>query len=71
MKVTYDPQADAMYFELRPGKVGRTQEAIAGLYLDFDEQGELRGIELLYVSKRAPKVVKGQLEIQLPIAAEA
>ena len=69
MKITYDPQADALYFELRPVKVGNTREVGEGVYLDFDEEGELRGIEILYVSLRAPGVTKGHLDIQLPIAA--
>ena len=70
MKITFDPRADAMYFELRPVKVASTREVGEGIYLDFDEEGELRGIEMLYVSLRAPDVAKGHLEIRLPITAE-
>lgn len=70
MKITFDPQADALYFELRPVKVGSTREVGEGIYLDFDEGGELRGIEMLYVSLRAPEVVKGHVDIRMPITAE-
>lgn len=69
MKITFDPEADALYFELHPAKVAQTKEVGEGIYLDFDEEGDLRGIEVLYASARAPEVAKGHLDIQLPIAA--
>ena len=68
MKITFDPQADALYLQLRPAKVGSTKEVGEGIYPDFDEEGELRGVEILYVKLRAPEVAKGHLDIELPIA---
>jgi uncharacterized protein YuzE len=57
MRVTYDPTADAMYLYLTdrsPGspEVARTQEIADGLTLDFDQTGNVIGIEVLAVSDR-------------------
>jgi uncharacterized protein YuzE len=65
MKISYDPEADALYIELHPAKVAQTKEIIGGVYLDIDGQGEPRGIEILYASTRAPEIAKGHLDIQL------
>ena len=70
MKITYDPQADALYFELRPREVAITKEVASGVYLDFDTEGEVRGVELLYVSHRAPEVARGHIDLHLPIPTE-
>lgn len=69
MKITFDPQADAIYIELHAGKVHLTKEVGEGIFLDYDEKSELRGIEILYAGQRAPGVVKGQLDIRIPTHA--
>ena len=53
MKITYDPQVDALYVELRPaGPDGvETQEAAEGIHLDFGADGKLVGIEILDASE--------------------
>ena len=52
MKITYDADVDAMYIELRSaGEEGvETQEAAAGIHLDFGADGKLVGIEILDAS---------------------
>ena len=52
MKITYDPEVDAMYIELRPvGPEGvETREAAEGIHLDFAPDGRLAGIEILDAS---------------------
>jgi len=52
MKIEYDQQADAMYIRLRAGKVFESEEVRPGVVLDFDDQGQVLGIEMLDVSKR-------------------
>ncbi|CAM8655089.1 COG5428 Uncharacterized conserved small protein [Oxalobacteraceae bacterium] len=52
MKIEYDQQADAMYIRLRAGKVIESEEVRPGVVLDFDDQGQVLGIEMLDVSKR-------------------
>jgi len=53
MKITYDKQADAMYIMLNERDVAYSEENPAGIVVDFDDNGDMVGIELLEVSKRA------------------
>lgn len=52
MKVTYDPEADAMYIYLTPKKkrVTRTEEMDSGWIADYEGK-ELVGVEILDASK--------------------
>jgi uncharacterized protein YuzE len=52
MKITYDPEVDAMYIELRaPGSEGvETKVADEGIHLDYGADGKLVGIEILDAS---------------------
>ena len=52
MKIEYDQQADAMYIRLRAGDVAESEEVRPGVVLDFDDQGQVLGIEMLDVSQR-------------------
>ena len=53
MKIEFEPQADMAYIELIEGDVERSKQIEPGIIADFDEQGHLLGIEILYVSKRS------------------
>jgi len=53
LKIEYDPIADAMYVHLTDGEVDRTEEIKPGILLDYDTSGNVLGIEVLYMSKRA------------------
>jgi uncharacterized protein YuzE len=53
MKIEFDPQADTAYIEFIEGVVERSKQIEPGIIADFDEQGHLMGIEILYVSKRS------------------
>ncbi len=57
MRTSYDPEADAMFVWFGPEgvKSAETEEVAPGVMLDFDESGEVIGIEILYVSQRATK----------------
>lgn len=50
MYLEYDPEADALYFELQPGDVDSTREIASHLFVDVDKQGVPLGIEILNVS---------------------
>ena len=55
MKVTYDPDADAMYIRLTNEKFKKTKVIDDNTILDLDENGKVIGIELLFVSEHLPK----------------
>ncbi|MEX2017506.1 MAG: DUF2283 domain-containing protein [Candidatus Pacearchaeota archaeon] len=55
MKVTYDPDADAIYIRLTNEKFNKTNIIDDNTILDLDQNGDVIGVELLFVSKRLPK----------------
>lgn len=52
MKITYDPDVDALYIQLTDAAVARGQSDDSGFNLDYDAGGNVRGIEILYASDR-------------------
>ena len=55
MKLKVDQQADALYLSLGEAPASRSEEVSPGIIVDYDEQGLVVGIEMLYLSKRAPE----------------
>jgi uncharacterized protein YuzE len=57
MRTSYDPEADAMFISFGPEgvKSAETEEVAPGVMLNFDEKGEVIGVEILYVSQRMAK----------------
>ena len=51
MKIDYDPQADAIYIQLRPGEVDDTLEAGKYVYVDVDKEGMPLGLEILFAGR--------------------
>ena len=51
MKISFDPEADALYIELKEGAF-RTEHWSASVAADYDVQGHLAGIEILDVSQQ-------------------
>ncbi len=46
MRITYDPEVDALYIRFRE-TTATTRELGDGIAVDYDEDGHLAGIELL------------------------
>jgi len=66
--IKYDPGADALYVKLREGKVADSEEVGEGVVVDYDDKGEVIGIELLEFSKK--RVDLGELIVKgLNVAA--
>ena len=55
MKLKVDQQADALYLSLSEAPASRSEEVSPGIIVDYDEQDRVVGIEMLYLSKRAPE----------------
>ena len=54
MKLHFDETADALYLRLDDSTVVESEEVQPGIVLDFDERGEVVGIEILRVKERVP-----------------
>ena len=56
MKLKVDRQADSLYLTLSDAPSSRSEEVSTGIIVDYDDQDRVIGIEMLYLSKRAPDV---------------
>ena len=64
MKLKIDKQADALYLRLDDSTIIESEEITPGIVLDYDENDQVVGIEVLSLSKRAPKLNFQQLEFE-------
>jgi uncharacterized protein YuzE len=48
MRIDYDPEADAIYIQLREGEIDNTVEAGKNVFVDVDAEGIPLGLELLF-----------------------
>ena len=58
MKIEFDQVADALYVQLTDGDIEKSEEIKPGMILNYDANGNVLGLELLYVSKRAELPMK-------------
>lgn len=52
MLIKYNIEADAVYIKFSEGKVVESDEDKPGIILDYDENGNIIGIEVLEASKK-------------------
>jgi len=52
MKVTYDPQVDVLRIVLNDSPIDESDEGKPGVILDYDQAGNLVGLEILDASRR-------------------
>ncbi len=52
MKVTYDPEVDVLRIVLSSRPVEESDEDKPGIILDYDQDGNIVGLEVLSASKR-------------------
>lgn len=63
MNVTYDPKTDTLTLVLSTGPVAESDEDKPGVILDYDEEGNLVGIEVLDASQRIPDLTSMQFRV--------
>ncbi len=56
MKLEVDEKADALYLRLDDSKIVESEEVSPGVVLDYNEQNQVVGVEILHLSKRTPKL---------------
>ena len=64
MKLKVDPEADALYLRLDDSRIVDSEEVAPGVVLDYNEQNQVVGVEILGISKRAPSVNPRELQFQ-------
>ena len=64
MKLKIDRKADALYFLLDDSPVTESEEVSPGIIIDYNEQNEIVGIEILHLSKRSPRLKPTALEFE-------
>jgi uncharacterized protein YuzE len=52
LKLTYDPDVDALYVQLKDTPPTDSVDYAAGLTLEFDADGDVVGVEILDASQR-------------------
>ena len=52
MRLKLDKESDALYFRLDEAAIVESEEVQPGVILDFDEAGQVVGIEMLSLSQR-------------------
>lgn len=57
MKVHFDRESDALYFRLDDSRIVESEEVTPGIVLDFNDQSQVVGIEILDAGKRVPEPV--------------
>ena len=51
MKITYDPEVDAMMIRFKDATTSESDEITPNVIADFDDDGEVIGIEILDASR--------------------
>jgi uncharacterized protein YuzE len=64
MKLIVDKNADALYLRLDDSTIVESEEAAPGIVLDYNEQNQVVGIEVLHLSRRSPALNLGELFYQ-------
>ena len=65
MKVHFDEKADALYLRLDESKIVESEEVQPGIVLDYNEQSQVVGIEILRVKTRVPLANLKQMQFEV------
>lgn len=63
MKLDIDKEADALYLRLDNSPIADSQEVAPGIILDYNEDDQVVGIEMLNLSKRTPYTDPSSLQV--------
>lgn len=66
MRTTFDAVADAMYIYLTERQVARTVRVSNRIAVDLDADDNLRGVEILFVSKAMADTDFSHVRLELP-----
>lgn len=63
MKVKYDKEVDVLYISLNEEQVKESDESKPGIIIDYSENGNVVGIEILDASKKMQMPNKVEYEV--------
>lgn len=58
MEIKYDSEVDAIYIEIRKGKFDHNKKLDKNTVINYDKEGNVLGIELLFVKERNPNILQ-------------
>jgi len=67
--VKYDITGDALYIKIKDDRVVESDEIAPGIIIDYNDKGEIVGVEVLWVSRR--KIDLAELAVKGPEALVA
>jgi uncharacterized protein YuzE len=65
MKLTVDPDVDALYLRLNEAEIVDSEQVASGVVLDYDAHDNVVGVELLHLSKRGGPVEVEKLVFEI------
>jgi uncharacterized protein YuzE len=71
MKLKIDNEADALYLTLDESDAVESEEVSPGIIVDYNADNHVVGIEMLYLSKRTPKLDTGRLLFEMSPASHS
>jgi uncharacterized protein YuzE len=70
-KISYDPKYDVMYLKFSDVKIADTVEVEANILIDYMQQGEIMGIEIIDASTLTKANPLNEIVIKIQDRAEA
>jgi len=67
MKISYDPEVDALDIEFQKGKYDISEELVEGIIVDYTKDGKIISIEILDASKKVPLKDMKKVTMTVPI----
>jgi uncharacterized protein YuzE len=64
MKLKADKENDAIYFRLDDSKIVESEEVEKGIILDFNDEGNVVGVEILNVTQRTNHINFNSLQFE-------
>jgi len=64
MRLKVDQKADALYLRLDESSIVESAEVSPGVVLDYNDQNQVVGVEILHLSRRAPQLNLSELQFQ-------
>jgi uncharacterized protein YuzE len=64
MKLKADKESDAIYLRIDDSKIVESEEVEKNLIIDYNESGNIVGIEILHVSQRTNQINFNSLQFE-------